>query len=104
MIELKESNFNQIIKENSKLIAVDFWATWCGPCKMLAPILEEISDEMSTSIILGKVNVDENPNLARQNKITNIPTVIIYKNGEIIDKVVGLKSKDEMINLFNKHI
>lgn len=93
---INENEFeNEVIKKEG-LVVVDFFATWCGPCVMLAPILEEISKETDVSII--KINVDENNSLSNKYQISSIPTIIYFKNGQIVAKDVGLKNKQEILN------
>ncbi|MBR4310950.1 MAG: thioredoxin, partial [Akkermansia sp.] len=76
----------------------DFWATWCGPCKMLLPIVEQISTEVAATAKVGKVNVDDAQELARRYNVRNIPTLIFYKNGEEVDRITGMTSKDNILN------
>jgi len=78
---------------------VDFWAPWCGPCKALTPILEEISGEMSEKVSIYKVNVDDNTDLAQEHGVQSIPTLLVYKSGSLSETIVGLKSKDELIQI-----
>lgn len=99
-INLTSENFDEIVLQNEKPVLVDFWAAWCGPCKMLAPIVEEIAKER-TDIVVGKVNVDEEPTLALKYKVASIPTVIIFKNGEITNTNIGFVSKEELLSLLN---
>ena len=93
--ELDQSNFESFIASNTTVL-VDFWAPWCGPCKAIAPILEELSTELSESVKIGKVNVDNNSDLASQYEVRAIPTIKIFKDGEVADTVVGLSSKEDL--------
>ncbi len=94
-LEITSSNFEETIK-GSDIVLVDFWATWCGPCKMVAPIIDEIANEFQGKAVVGKVNVDENATLAEQFGIMSIPTMIIFKNGEIAEKMVGPRTKAQI--------
>ena len=91
-------NFNEIVQNSNKTVILDFWATWCGPCKMIAPIIEEIANERD-DIVVGKVNVDEEAELCIKFGIVSIPTIIVFKNGEIYNKTVGYCSKEEILEL-----
>lgn len=95
--ELNESNFNEVIESRNSISIVDFYADWCGPCKMLSPILEDLSNEY-TNINFYKVNVDDSSNLARNYGIMSIPTLIIFKNSSIEKTLIGLQSKNDLIN------
>lgn len=95
-IHLDSSNFESTIN-SAKVVLVDFWAPWCGPCKMLGPVLEQVASEMEGKAVIAKVNVDESPELASQFNVSNIPTVVYLKNGKIADVGVGLTSKDSII-------
>ena len=94
-MEVNESNFKEFTGEKDRLVVLDFWAEWCGPCRMLAPVLEEIGTEYP-EVAFGKVNVDENATLAEQFGIMSIPTMIIFKNGEIAEKMVGPRTKAQI--------
>lgn len=95
-LHFDNSNFeNEVIKSDIPVI-VDFWASWCGPCKMIAPIIDELSDEFGSQVKVGKVNVDEEPELASAYGVMSIPTIIAFRNGEPAAKSVGLRNKDEL--------
>ena len=85
------------------LVLVDFWAPWCGPCKMIAPVLEELDSEMADKAKIVKVDVDENQETAGKFGVMSIPTLLVLKNGEVVDKVVGFQPKESLANLLNKH-
>ena len=91
-------NFQQEVLESEKVVLVDFWAPWCGPCRNLSPIIDEIAEER-TDIKVGKINIDDHKDLARQFKVMAIPTVLVFKNGEEIQRSVGPETKDEVLEL-----
>lgn len=101
ILHITKDNFEQEILKSDVPVLVDFWATWCGPCRALGPVLEEIASETS-SVKIVKVNVDEQPELASQFRIMSIPTMILFKSGEVADKTVGLLPKDEVLNFIKK--
>jgi len=90
--------------ESQGTVLVDFWAPWCGPCKMIAPVLEELDGEVGDKLKIAKVNVDDNPESASRFGVMSIPTLIIFKNGEPVDKIIGFQSKDALKNVVNRHI
>ncbi len=92
-IKIDKSNFESEVLASSTPVVVDFWAEWCGPCKMIAPILDEISTEMQNQVKIAKVNIDENPELATQYGVRSIPTLLMFKNGNVSSNMVGAASK-----------
>lgn len=102
IVNVSDQTFNNEV-EGQGTVLVDFWAPWCGPCKMIAPILEELSGEVGDAVKIAKVNVDENPESASRFGVMSIPTLILFKNGQPVDKIVGLNSKDSLKNLIAKH-
>lgn len=96
MESINEANFDEKVIQSSSPALVDFWAEWCGPCKMLTPVLEELSSENESKINIYKVNVDENQQLAVKYGIRSIPTLLLFKGGEIQEQIVGLKSKSDL--------
>ena len=97
-IKLTKNNFADTVMKAQKPVLVDFWATWCGPCMMQAPVLEELSAERD-DVIIGKVNVDEEPEIAGAFRIESIPTLILFKDGEAVRAAVGFRSKDQLIEM-----
>ncbi len=95
---LEAEGFDTAINESPKPLLVDFWAPWCGPCKSIAPIIEDLADEMGEQIQFCKVNVDNNNEIAGRYNIRSIPTLLLFKNGDVVDQVVGLESKDKLKN------
>jgi len=95
-----ESTFNQLIAEGTVL--VDFYADWCGPCRIQAPIIEEVAEEVKDFAIVGKINVDKERDLARQYSIMSIPTLIIFKEGKVVERISGLTQKQRLVELLNQ--
>jgi thioredoxin 1 len=98
IINLNESNFDRELTQDEKPLVVDFWAEWCGPCKMIAPLLDEVAREKAGSVKVAKVNVDENQSLSSKYNIRAIPALLFFKNGQLKDQVIGVTSKKDLLN------
>lgn len=102
IVSLTQANFDAEVLQSGQPILVDFWAEWCGPCKMLAPILDELADEYNGRVRIGKVNIDESQELAAQYGIRSIPTLLLFKKGQVAEQVVGLRSKRDLKASFDR--
>ncbi|KFE41913.1 MULTISPECIES: thioredoxin [Staphylococcus] len=102
LIEVNDSNFNEQINSGVKL--VDFWATWCGPCKMIAPVLEDLANDYDGKADILKLDVDQNQATAAKYEVMSIPTLIVFKDGEPVDKVVGFQPKENLAQVLDKHL
>lgn len=103
-IELTDQNFEELVLKSDKPVLVDFWAEWCGPCRMVGPIVEEIAKEYDGKAIVGKVNVDHNPNISMNFGIRNIPTLLFFKGGQVVDKQVGAVPKSVLAGKLNAQL
>ena len=101
-VVLTVENFENEVLKSDKPVLVDFWATWCGPCRMIAPIIEEVANELADSLKVGKVNVDEQEELAIKFGISSIPTLLLFKNGEVVKKTLGYMPKDAVLKFINE--
>jgi thioredoxin 1 len=102
IVELNDSSFDTEVINSEKPVLVDFWAPWCGPCKALGPVIEEISNDFVDRVKVGKVNVDENPEISMKFGIRSIPTLIVFKNGEVQDQIIGAVPKSEIEKALEK--
>ena len=98
ILNLNEDNFEKVVSDSKLPLIIDFWAEWCAPCKAIAPILDELAVELNEKLLIGKVNLDENQDLAMKYSIRSIPTILFFKDGELKDTKVGLASKTDLIS------
>jgi thioredoxin 1 len=101
---LTDGNFEQSVIKSPTLVLVDFWAEWCGPCRRLAPTVDELATDYDGRVLVGKLNVDDNPGIAGRFSIRGIPTLLLFKGGQIVEQVVGLADKDSLKKLIEKHV
>ena len=103
-VQLTDGNFKETVLDSDKVAIVDFWAEWCDPCKAIGPMIEEISNEYAGKAVVGKVDVDNNPETAMKYGIRNIPTILFIKNGQVVDKQVGAVPKANLVAMLQKHL
>ncbi len=103
-VTVTDSTFTQEVLESNVPVLVDFWAVWCGPCRIVAPILDEIATEKDGSLKVAKVNVDENQQTAMQLGITSIPTLVLYKDGKAVERIIGAQPKQRLLQSINKYL
>ncbi len=103
-VELNENNFEQEVLKANMPVLVDFWAVWCGPCKMIAPVVDELANEYEGKLKIGKVDVDNNQQIAMQYGIRSIPTLLIFKDGKVVEQIIGAAPKRSLIEKLSKHL
>ena len=103
-LELTKANFEQEVMNSGGLTLVDFWADWCGPCRLVAPIIEQLADEYRDRLAVGKVNVDSEGELATRFKIMSIPTIMLFKDGKMTERLIGARSKEELKSVIDKYL
>ena len=102
-VKVTEANFEEF-KKRFPLSLLDFWAPWCGPCKMMLPVVDELAKDMKGKVVFGKLNTDDSPNVARKYKVQAIPTLLIFKNGEVVDQIVGVMPKKKLETKLKEHL
>lgn len=103
-IQINSDNFEEMVLKSDKPVLVDFWAVWCGPCGMMSPIVDEIAEEEKSRLTVGKINCDENMELAQKYGVSGIPAFLLFKEGEVVEKVMGAMPKGELLAAVNKHL
>lgn len=103
-LEITDSNFEEQVLKSEKPVLIDFWAEWCAPCRMIAPIVEELADDYKDSLVVGKVNVDLNPQISMNYGIRSIPTLLIFKGGKAVDQIIGAVPKKTLVDKLNPHL
>lgn len=103
-LEFTDSNFDETALQSDKPVMVDFWAEWCGPCRMVGPIVEEVANDFADKAVVGKLNVDNNPNVAMKYGVRSIPTILFIKNGEVVDRQVGAVPKAVLVQKLESHM
>lgn len=103
-VKVTDATFDQVVGNSSTPVLVDFWAEWCGPCKMIAPVLEELSQELDGRLTIAKLDVDYNPDTAMAYGVMSIPTLLVFKNGEAVDRIVGFQPKAQLLRRLEQHL
>ena len=103
-LHLTDDNFSAEVVDSGKLAMVDFWAAWCGPCKMLAPFVEELAEDFKDNVVIGKLDVDHNPKVSEEFLIRSLPTILFFKDGKVVDRHVGLTTKDKLKKKIEAHL
>ena len=104
IVEVTDANFDSDVLKSDKPVLIDFWAAWCGPCRAIAPIVEELAGEYQGKVKVGKMDVDRNGATPMRYKVTGIPTLLIFKNGQVVEQLVGYRSKDDIQKALDRHV
>jgi thioredoxin 1 len=104
IVEVTDDNFDSDVLKSDKPVLIDFWAAWCGPCRAIAPIVEELAGEYQGKITVGKMDVDRNSATPTRYKVTGIPTLLVFKNGQVVEQLVGYRSKDDIQKALDRHL
>lgn len=104
VLTLTKDNFEKEVVQSDKPVLVDFWAAWCGPCRMVAPVVDQVADEYAGKVKVGKINVDEQSELAEKYRIMSIPTLMVFKDGNVAESVMGARSKESLTGMLDKHL
>jgi thioredoxin 1 len=103
-LTIKSENFDDLVMKSTKPVLLDFWAVWCGPCRMIAPTVDKLAEDYNGRALIGKINVDEESDLAEQFKVLSIPTIYILKNGKVVERLVGARPYAELAAVLDKHL
>ncbi len=104
VVNLTKLNFEEEVLKSNQVVLVDFWATWCGPCRMIEPIIEELAKDYKTKAKIAKLNIDNESDIATRYNVMSIPTIFVFKNGQLVDKTIGARSKDELKKMIDKNL
>jgi len=104
IIEVTDQNFEEVVANSDKLVLLDFWAAWCGPCMALGPTMDSLADEYAGRLVIGKVNIQDAMNTAQKCHISAIPTIVFFKDGQVVESVVGAKKRGAYVEIIEKHL